>query len=130
RRVDRRRKFHDAALLFGSARAAVALHDVHAVHGDAAGLQVDLDDLPFLALVVAAHDAHGVTLGHVQLHALRVVRVALAVDRARPVRLAVLVDSHIKSPRAPMTRSSYTASRAARARPVRRYGSPGAPLAR
>ena len=50
---------------------------------DAARLREDADDLAFLALVVAAHDAHRVALGDVQLDALGVVGVPLPVDRAR-----------------------------------------------
>src|SRR5262249_2597666 len=60
RRMDRRRKLHDAALLVRRARAAMTLHHVHTVDGHAAGLREDLDDLPFFALVVAAHDLDGV----------------------------------------------------------------------
>src|SRR5262245_60448041 len=130
RRVYRRRHLHDARLLVGRARPAMFLHDVHALDRHAASLGEDADDLAFLALVVATHDADGVALRHVKLLALGVVPVPLPVDGARPVGLAMFENSHVRSPRAPTTRSSCTASRAARARPVRRYASPGAPLAR
>src|SRR5690349_355862 len=115
RGVDRGREIDDPALLLGATRLAMALHDVDALDRHATGLGVDADDLAFLALVVAAKDTNGVALGDVQLRALGVVRVALAIDHPRAVGLPVFVDTHIRSPQAPATRSSCSASHGARA---------------
>src|SRR5690242_7298673 len=127
--VNRRLHFDDAALLFGLPRLAVSLHDVHALHRDAPLLRVDANHFAALALVVATYDQHLVAANDGQLHPRPIVGVALSIDRAWAVGFTILQNSHIKSPRAPATRSSCTSGRAARAPRGRRCASRAAPLA-
>src|SRR5262249_36567238 len=108
--MNRRRHFHDARLLVGRPGPAMFLHDVHALDRHAAGLGEDADDLAFLPAVVAAHDADSVALRHVNLLPFGIVLVPLPIDGARSIRLAMFENSHVRSPRAPTTRSSCTAS--------------------
>src|SRR3954467_4617152 len=88
-----RRRLADSRLFFGRPRLAVHLHQVHAFDRDAAGLQEHPDDLAFLAFVFAAHHADGITLGDVELLALRVQRVTRVQSRLR--RLPIFQDSHL-----------------------------------
>src|ERR1019366_1530179 len=111
-------------LLLGTARLAVLLHDVHSLDHDASRLGVHADDLPFLALVVAAHHANGVALHDVNLLALGVDLVPRAILLA--AGLSVRQDAHVTGPPAPARRSSCTSFRAAHGRPVRKCGSPWA----
>src|SRR5207247_11305172 len=95
--VSGRVKIHDPALLFRATRLAVPLHDVDAFHRDATRLAIHADHLSFLAFVVAAHHADGIARRDVELHALEVVFVALAVHRARAIAFAILENSHLQN---------------------------------
>src|SRR6202035_3949611 len=96
----------------------------HTFDHHAPGLREDANDLPFLPLVVAAHHAHGVALDDVKLLALGVDLVPRAVPLA--TGLSVRQNAHVTGPPARARRSSCTSFRAARVRPVRKYGSPSA----
>ena len=126
RRVEGRGHLDDAARLFRCTRLAVLLHDVDTFHLDAARLGVHLKDLPFLPLVVATHHADGVTLRHVDDLARGLQRVPASAEALSTIGLVIHVLPHLRAPLVPATQSSCTASRAARAPPVRRYGSPWA----
>ena len=106
RRVEGRGHLDDAARLFRCTRLAVLLHDVDAFHLDTARLGVHLKDLPFLPLVVAAHDADGITLRDVDDLARRLQRVAASAEALSTVRLVVHVLTHLRAPPAPATQSS------------------------
>src|SRR5205814_8840390 len=93
--------------------ALVLLHDVHALHHDPELLGVHPEDLPFLPAMLPADHPHGVPFGDMQL-------VALGLAAPLPAALAIDQRSHVRSPPARATRSSSTASRAARDPPARR----------